>query len=85
MNKLLEVYNLLKEEGVEFFYNDFNIDFGEITDISVMKDEVVIEIDENANYEVSFEEFKMNHSKENLNYHHWPLVREFDNELEKYI
>lgn len=82
MNKLIEIYNVLKDDGVEFFYNDLNIDFGEITNISLVKEGLIIEIDENITYEVSFEEFKMYHSKENLNYHHWPLVREFDNELE---
>ena len=77
--QLNEMYNSLIELGVIFYFGSNSVEHGEITNINFNEDDTIdIEIDEEFNYKISYEDFYENHSKEGSNYHTWALSREFD-------
>ncbi|GAB6168680.1 hypothetical protein JCM1393_11400 [Clostridium carnis] len=81
-DEILELYNILVENGVIFYYGSESIATGEITNLNINDNgTVIIEINSFENYEIDIEDFIENHSKEGVNYHSWQYVRAFDNKL----
>lgn len=82
--KIIDLFNRLAASGVIFYYGDDEIEFGEITKICALNNEfITIEIEEEKNKDVSIEDFKVFHSKENINLYDWVEVREFDRLIEE--
>ncbi len=77
--KIIDLFKRLTASGVIFYYGDEEIDFGEITDIIDCNNEfITVEVDEEAQKNVALDDFKVYHSKENINLYDWVEVREFD-------
>ena len=76
--ELQDNYDKLVELGVVFYYESYCVPQGEITDIKFGSDDIQIQIDEDEWYDISYEEFQENHSKEGNNYHTWSISRHFD-------
>lgn len=82
IDDILELYEVLVENGVIFFYGDESISIGEITEFNILNTEVLqIELDGSEKYEVSIEDFIEYYSKEGANYHTWPDIRKLDKKL----
>lgn len=80
---LIDLFNRLTASGVIFYYGDEEIEFGEITEICDCNNEfITVEVDEEMKKNVSIEDFKTFHSKENINLYDWVEVREFDRLIE---
>lgn len=83
-NKFLDVYNELIDNGVRFYYSDGDMYLGEVTSLDITSDnKLEMEIEFNEIFIVEIDEFLHNHSKENVNYHHWESIRLFDNLLKE--
>lgn len=81
--KLIDLFNRLTASGVIFYYGDDEIEFGEITKIIQCNNEfITIEVDEEITKDITLEDFKTFHSKENINLYDWVEVREFDRVIE---
>lgn len=77
--KIIDLFKRLTASGVIFYYGDEKIDFGEITDIIHCDNEfITVEVEEESQKTVALEDFKVYHSKENINLYDWVEVREFD-------
>ena len=80
--EILEIFEVLIENGVIFYYGSEAIPTGEITKIDILNDNIIeIELDEIETYKINIDEFIENHSKEGANYHTWPDIRKFDTKL----
>lgn len=78
-NKFLDMYTVLIDNGVRFYYSDNDMYLGEVTSLAITEDnklEMQIEFDEMHIIEI--EDFLHNHTKENINYYDWESVRLFD-------
>lgn len=88
-NEIIDLYKRLSASGVIFYYGDDEIEFGEITNIEDCNNEsILVEVDEENQKMIALENFKIYHSKENINLYDWVEVREFDrrvDEISKYI
>ena len=80
---LQENFDKLIELGVVFYYENNYIPQGEITNIIFEEEDIKIQIDENQWYDISYEDFQENHSKEGNNYHTWAISRHFDNLIQE--
>ena len=81
---ILDIYETLIDNGVTFFYGSEVVETGEITNFNIIDNETLeLELDSFNTYEVSFEDFIENHSKEGANYHTWPDIRKFDKLLDE--
>lgn len=84
-NKFLDVYNELIDSGVRFYYSDGDMYLGEVTSINLTSNnKLEMQIEFNEIFIVEIDEFLHNHSKENINYHHWETIRLFDNILKEW-
>lgn len=82
--KLIDLFNRLTASGVIFYYGDDEVEFGEVTKICDINNEfITIEIEEEIIKDISMENFKVFHSKENINLYDWVEVREFDRLIEE--
>ncbi|MEG1255736.1 hypothetical protein [Clostridium sp.] len=78
-DKIIELYTRLTESGVRFYYSDDKISFGEVTELNLCDSEYIyITIEYEEKIKVSIEDFKIYHSKENINLYDWSDIREFD-------
>ena len=83
---LIEMYNTLYSSGVHFYYDDEEVQYGEITDISIKGDsKILLKINYEDEYETTLEKFQNYHTKENINYYDWSDVRKFDEILEELV
>lgn len=79
IDQISELYNMLVELGVVFYYGGEIIPTGEITEIDFShNNEVRIELNGIEEYVITFEDFQENHSKSGANYHNWEAIRHFD-------
>lgn len=83
INEIKELFTTLFESGVRFYYGDEDYEPGEITSINDYKDGYLyITLDEERDAQISLEDFRVYHSKENINLYDWVNVREFDRMIE---
>lgn len=86
MKKIEEIFNILKDSGVIFYYENGIDKGGEV--INLMVDDngsIRLTLDYDKNYDISVYEFKYNHSRDNINYQDWSYIREFDIELDNLL
>lgn len=82
--RIIELYISLTESGVRFYYEDDVNSFSEIRELNSCDKEYVDFITEEGNdVKVSLEDFRIYHSKENINLYDWVEIREFDRLLEE--
>lgn len=82
--RLIDLFNRLTDSGVIFYYGDDEIEFGEITNIvECNKEFITVEVEEKIKIDVTLDDFKTFHSKENINLYDWVEVREFDRLIEE--
>ena len=80
--EILELYEILIDNGVTFYYGSESIQTGDVTRFNILENNrVEIELDEFETYEIDIDDFAENHSKEGANYHTWPDCRKFDAKL----
>ncbi len=83
-DRIIDLYISLTESGVRFYYEDDTNSFSEIKELNSC-DEEYIEFTtyEENQVKVSLENFRICHSKENINLYDWVEIREFDRVLEE--
>ena len=80
--EILELYETLIENGVNFYYGSETISTGEVTKFDILEDNIIeIELDDYETYQIDIDDFIEYHSKEGANYHTWPDIRKFDNKI----
>jgi len=85
-DKIIELYIKLTESGVRFYYSDDTIPFSEITELNRCDSEYIYFTTEEENKVVaSIDDFKLCHSKENINLYDWADLREFDRLIEELL
>ncbi|MEW8994678.1 hypothetical protein [Clostridium sp.] len=83
-NRIIDVYVSLTESGVRFYYEDDINPFSEIKELNSCNEKYLCFTTEEGNkVKVSLEDFRIYHSKENINLYDWVEIREFDRLLEK--
>ncbi|MBE6053390.1 MAG: hypothetical protein E7212_05665 [Clostridium sartagoforme] len=82
--EVLELYEILIDNGITFYYGSESIPTGEITRFDILEDnKIEVELNNFETYEIDIDDFHENHSKEGANYHTWPDIRKFDSKLSK--
>lgn len=83
-NKFLDMYTVLIDNGVRFYYSDDDMYLGEVTSLEITEDnKLEMQIEFNEIYTIEIEDFLHNHTKENINYYDWESVRLFDDLLKE--
>ena len=82
--EILELYEILIENGIVFYYGSETISTGEVTRFDILEDNIIeIELDDYETYQIDIDDFIEYHSKEGANYHTWSEIRNFDNKIRK--
>ncbi len=83
-NRIIDIYTSLDESGVRFYYEDDINPFSEIKGLNSCNEKYLWFTTEGENeVKVSLEDFRVYHSKENINLYDWVEIREFDRLLEE--
>ena len=83
-DRIIDLYISLTESGVRFYYEDDTNPFSEIKELNSFDEEYIgFTTDEENKVKVDLEDFRIYHSKENINLYDWVEVREFDRLLEE--
>ncbi len=83
-NRIIDLYIRLTESGVRFYYEDDVNHFSEIKELNSYNDKYIYFTNQEENQvKVSLEDFRIYHSKENINLYDWDEIREFDRFLEE--
>lgn len=83
-NRIIDIYTSLAESGVRFYYEDDINPFSEIKELISCNEKYLWFTTEGENeVKVSLEDFRVYHSKENINLYDWVEIREFDRLLEE--
>lgn len=83
-DRIIDLYISLTESGVRFYYEDDTNPFSEIKELNSCDEEYIeFTTDEENQVKVYLEDFRIYHSKENINLYDWVELREFDRLLEK--
>lgn len=83
VEEVIDVFEILTSSGVRFYYGDDEIQLREVIALDGYEEEYIcFTLEDGEKVKVSLDDFRIYHSKENINLYDWEDIRTFDRLLE---
>lgn len=83
IEKVIDIFEILNSSGVRFYYGDDEVELKEIIAIDNYEEGYIFfTLENNEKMKILVDDFRIYHSKENINLYDWEDIRAFDRLLE---